>query len=133
MSDTLLNIFSYSPGEDVCEIHELPQLNWRSFAARTFASAVQRGKERGPLVVASCLAMRAGERAWWDDFNRWAAKAHQLGTVDRELLDSPLYKAVAKKLVKEERLYAASRAFRRAFESSFGYPVSKSPLWEGVL
>ena len=132
MSDTLLMLFSFQPSKGACSLDELPLLNWRRFAARTFASSIEKGSERGPFVVSSWLALRAGSKGWMDDFRRWAKKAHELGEVNKELLESSLFRTASVRLVKEERLHASSRRFRIEFEESFGYPVAKSPLWEGV-
>ena len=128
MSDTLLMLFSFQPSEGACSLDELPPVNWRWFAARTFASSIEKGTKRGPLLVSSWLALRAGNRGWMDDFRRWAKKAHELGEVNKELLGSPVFKSASLKLLKEERLHASSRRFRIEFEESFGYPISKSPL-----
>jgi hypothetical protein len=133
MSDTLLMLFSYQPSEGACALDELPLLNWRRFAAKTFASAVAKGSEKGPFLVSCWLAMRAAEKGWMDDFDRWGKKAHELGVIDKELLESPLFKTASVKLIKEERLHASSRRFRLEYEESFGYPVSKNPAWVGEL
>jgi hypothetical protein len=133
MSDTLLMLFSYQPLEGVCALDELPLLNWRRFAAKTFTSSVAKGSKRGPLLVSCWLAMRAAEKEWMDDFNRWGRRAHELGEVDKGLFESPLFKAASVKLLKEERLHASSRRFRLEYEESFGYPVSKNPAWAGEL
>jgi len=129
MSDTLLMLFSYQPSKGACSLDELPHLNWRRFAAHSFAASVNRGKKGGPFVLATALAMRAGDRGWDDDFRRWGVKAHELGDVNKELLRSSMFRALSVKLLKEERLYASSRRFRIEFEESFGYPVSRSPLF----
>ena len=128
MSDTLLMLFSYQPTKCVCSIDDSPKKEWRMFAARTFASSIRKGTGKGPLLVSSWFALRAGNRGWMSDFRRWAKKAHELGTVDRELLDSALFRAASVKLLREERLHASSRRFRIEFEETFGYPLSKSPL-----
>jgi len=128
MGDTLLMLFSYQPSEGVCALDELPHLNWRRFAARMFADSIESQGTRAPLLVSAALAMRAGNLGWDDDFRRWGLKAHELGKVDKELLEAPDFKTVSAKLLKEERLFASSRRFRIEFDGCFGYPVLNSPL-----
>jgi hypothetical protein len=123
MSDTLLRLFSYDYGKDHCRLHDLPHEDWQFFAAKTYAYAVEREAKDGLLIVASWLAMRAATLGWMDDFARWAAKAHSVGTPNRELVGSSRFKAASVKLVQEERLYAAAKVFRREYEEAFGYPL----------
>ena len=123
MTDTLLKLFSYDYGRDHCRLHSLPHEDWRLFAAKTYAYAVERGAKDGLLIVASWLAMRAATLGWMDDFARWAAKSHSVGTPDSALLESPRFRAASVKLVREERLYAAAKVFRREYEEAFGYPL----------
>jgi hypothetical protein len=124
MSDTLLMLFSYDPGKDMSRLHELPHSAWQNFAAKTYSAAVERASKDGMLIVSSWLAMRAATKGWMEDFARWAEKAHSVGTPDAALVDSARFKAASVKLVREERLYAASRVFRREYEEAFGYPLS---------
>ena len=81
MSDTLLNLFSYDSGTDSCFLEELEEERWRRFAARVFARSLDSSNLDAPRVVSMALAMEAGERGWTELFERWAAKAHEIGEV----------------------------------------------------
>jgi len=123
MSDTLLRLFSYDYGKDHCRLHDLPHDAWRNFAARTYSRAVERDAKDGMLIVASWLAMRAATMEWMDDFARWAAKAHSVGTPDKELVASKRFRLASAKMMKEERMYAAAKVFRQEYEEVFGHPL----------
>jgi len=124
MSDTLLHLFSYDSATDTCFVDKLEQKPWLRFAARTFALSLGSANPKSPHIVSMALAMEAGERGWTKVFNRWAAKSHEIGEVDREFLDSPLFLAARSKLRKEEHLWAAAANFRREYEEQRGCPVA---------
>ena len=130
MSDTLLNLFSYDSGTDSCFLEELEEERWRRFAARVFARSLDSSNLDAPRVVSMALAMEAGERGWTELFERWAAKAHEIGEVDRAFLDSAFFKAARKKVKKEERLCASSSRFNKECESLFGVPLAR--LWTAM-
>ena len=130
MSDTLLSLFSYEPELGACVLEELEEDRWRRFAAQVFARSMDSANLNAPHIVSMALAMEAGERGWDDQFKRWAAKAHELGSVDRDFLNSAFFKAARKRIKKEERLCASSSRFNKDYEQMFGMPLAK--LWTAM-
>jgi len=122
MSDTLLNLFSYDSKTDTCMAERLEKNPWTRFAAKVFALSLDSKASNAPQIVSMALAMDAGERGWMKLFERWAAKSHELGKIERAFLDSPFFLAARAKLRREEFLWSASANFRREYEEAFGYP-----------
>ena len=114
-------------------VHWPTHSEWKDWSIPIYRSAVIKASGRtgtGPLYVCSWLSMRAATYGWDDLFETWARKAHEAGEVDRQMLDTPLWKKMSRRLALDERTAIAACRFRTSYEKEFGYPVSSSPLAE---
>ena len=107
------------------------QDEWQEGAVRIYRKAVQKAnstKGIGPMYVCTWLALRAGNRGWDKLFNVWADRAHSSGKMDRDSVETELFKELSHSLALEERIEVSWNRFSNGYEASFGYPIESSPL-----
>lgn len=104
---------------------------WQDWAVGVWRGAVAKAEGVtgiGPLCVASWLSMRAAARGWVDTFEFWGERAHRAGTVDKKLLEGPLFAKASRRLALDERLEIAWNRTHKEYKEVFGYPIGASPL-----
>jgi hypothetical protein len=123
--DEMTSILSYRRGEPAsCAVYHLSKAEWSEWADRLYGGSVAKAKglqARGPVLVASWLAIRAAAMGWMGLFRRWGKIAKRSG-LSPDDLDTTTFQALYDSLCKEERFHSASVSFKREYEEVMGYP-----------
>ena len=82
----------------------------------------------GRCTYAHGLLLGLGTVGWDKLFNVWADRAHSSGKMDRDSVETELFKDLSHSLALEERIEVSWNRFSNGYEASFGYPIESSPL-----
>ena len=58
--------------------------------------------------------------------------AHSSGKMDRDSVETELFKELSHSLALEERIEVSWNRFSSGYEASFGYPIESSPLSNAI-